>query len=113
MPLKPIGNELPVNQTTEGTQRQSTIATYDDGSFVVAWEGPSVNGKDHDKVDIFIRRFNAQGVPITDDIVVNNPLSPVIQSETNPVVATLPDGGFLVSQQVPTFNVSPIRIYKI
>ena len=55
-------NEILVNSTVNGEQRDSSIAMdADDGAFVVTWEG---NGEEPGQVDdegIFYRRFDAAG----------------------------------------------------
>lgn len=43
MSIAPIGNKFVVNTTTESHQQLADIATYDDGSFIIAWQGRNGN----------------------------------------------------------------------
>ncbi|MGB7328872.1 MAG: DUF4347 domain-containing protein, partial [Rubripirellula sp.] len=55
-----LGTSFVVNNTTGGTQANSSIAVNASGDFIIAWEGNGVGDTD----GIFYRRFNANGTAI-------------------------------------------------
>ncbi|MCA8995628.1 MAG: VCBS repeat-containing protein [Planctomycetaceae bacterium] len=62
------GPEFQVTTVTAGDQSDPTVAMNpDDGSFVVAWEGP-----DADLTGIYAQRFDANGNPVGGEFAVNN-----------------------------------------
>ena len=62
-----IGDEFRVNQVVSGFQVHPKAAFCRDGSFAVVWAG-----KDNQYYrDIFIRKFDADCNPVTDDIIVD------------------------------------------
>ena len=77
-----------VNQYTSYNQRNPSVATLANGNYAIAWI--SEQERSAGSVDVYARIFNANGVPVTDEIPVN--------SETNicssPALAALNDGGF-------------------
>jgi Ca2+-binding RTX toxin-like protein len=60
----PLGSPFRINEVTQGSQNSPAIATTPDGGFLVAWYGGTND-------DIFVRRFDASGRPLTGDILVN------------------------------------------
>ena len=73
----PVGVEMQINQSDnlpiDGAQTQPTVATFSDGSFMIAWQGPGEFG-DHAS-GIYGRIFNADGTPAGDDFRLNeNPV---------------------------------------
>ena len=56
----PLTDEIPVNQTTAGSQNSYGLAMQDDGSFIVTWFGNGPGDTD----GVFARRFNADGTPV-------------------------------------------------
>ncbi|MEL7360956.1 MAG: T9SS type A sorting domain-containing protein [Bacteroidota bacterium] len=62
------GGEFLVNTVTTGAQRSPSIAVDAEGRFVVVWRGPS---RDGESVDIFARRYAADGVPDGEPFRVN------------------------------------------
>ncbi len=69
----------------------------DDGHFVVVWEGPDTVAAV--SPGIFLRLFEADGTPITQDIPVNNQLAGL---QRRPAVAMQPGGAFAVAWQDDT-----------
>src|SRR3954447_5900033 len=64
----PSSPEIPVNAFTLGDQRFPKVAVDAAGDFVVVWRGPNpANGKQ----DLYGRRFNAAGQPVTGDVLLN------------------------------------------
>ncbi|MEZ6122627.1 MAG: DUF2341 domain-containing protein [Planctomycetaceae bacterium] len=67
-----LGSEFIVNQTTAGTQTNSSISVNSIGEFVIAWEGSGPGDTD----GIFLRRFHADGTAMdSTDILVNTDTS--------------------------------------
>lgn len=84
------GGEVRVNTTTMGTQDTPDIAMAPGGRFVVVWHGWALDGNSI----IYAQRFNQNSVPMGDEIEVS---SAATDSQVNPVVAMMPDGGFVVA----------------
>jgi hypothetical protein len=57
-----------VNATTNGNQRDPSVANCADGDFVVAWTSLDQDGSSY---GIYTRRFSASGVPQSGDFQVN------------------------------------------
>jgi hypothetical protein len=58
--------ELEINQTQPGNQKEPAVATDSDGNFIVLWQGPGDDGD-----DIWCRKFDANGLPDTNEFIVN------------------------------------------
>ncbi len=84
----PAGGEFRVNTATTGNQTEPAVAMNNTGSFVVVWEGPSVNTE-----DIFARRFDPNGKPLCDEFRVNTITA---GKQLCPNVAMNNDGNFVV-----------------
>lgn len=56
-----------LNRTTLGNQISPFVSTGSDGGFIAAWH--SVSGT---QVSILVRRFSADGVPLSDEIIVSS-----------------------------------------
>ncbi|MBN2477072.1 MAG: putative Ig domain-containing protein [Pirellulales bacterium] len=85
------GGEFPVNVTTEGNQRYSSVACDAVGGFVVTWTGEDESGS-----GVFARRFAPDGTPITDEFLVNTTTESTQQFSS---VAVNPGGNFVVAWQ--------------
>lgn len=66
-----LGGELLVNTTVVGAQQRPAIAMTDDGSFAVAWSGNGVGDVD----GVFLRRFAADGSPLTGEVRGNETIT--------------------------------------
>ncbi len=66
----PTGEEFQVNSNVKGNQTEPAVATDAATGFIVTWHGPGVT--DPNREDIFARWFDPNGLPVTDDIQVNN-----------------------------------------
>jgi len=64
-----VGDEIPVNQTTNGFQRNPALASSADGTTVVAW-GSAVTTSGS-IADVFVRAFDADGTPLGGEVRVN------------------------------------------
>ena len=62
------GGELQVNTTTPASQRESSVAMQDDGTFMVVW---SSFGQDGDSWAVVAQRFDATGTAAGSEFIVN------------------------------------------
>ncbi len=86
----PQGGEVRVNSTTTGTQDTPDIAMAENGRFVVVWHGYGSSGNSV----VYAQRFDRNHLPVGDEIEVSSEAS---DSQFAPVVAMMPDGGFVVA----------------
>jgi hypothetical protein len=86
----PLGREFKVNASLELEQQMPTVAALEDGGFVVVWHAHTRWGL---MFDVWARRFNAAGVPQGPEFRVNTEGA---DRHSNPAVAGLRDGGFVV-----------------
>lgn len=89
--ITPTGPVFQVNSHTEDSQSLPDVAMDFDGSYVIVWMSQEQDG---DASGIYMRRFDASGTPMTDEIQVNI-LSEYSQSF--PAVAMRADGCFTVT----------------
>jgi hypothetical protein len=87
-----LATELQVNVYTSGSQSDPAVRLDDNGSFVVAWTGNSLDGSVN---GVFARGFAADGSPLTGEIQVNT-YTP--NSQALPAVADA-GGAFVVAWQ--------------
>ncbi|WP_282157125.1 calcium-binding protein [Shimia thalassica] len=64
----PVGEELLLNQETEGTQTQPAVYARPDGGFQVLYRA---NGADSSGSGILGRGFDATGTPVSDEFLIN------------------------------------------
>ncbi|WP_348681074.1 beta strand repeat-containing protein [Alteromonas mediterranea] len=81
-----IGSEIDL--LIDGSQQNNQVAAFSDGSFVVVFQ--STDGSSD---GVFAQRYNADGTANGDLIQVNETLT---GNQTEPSVATLPNGNFVV-----------------
>src|SRR5262249_49390448 len=62
------GSELRVNQTTVNSQQLAAVAMSASGDFAVTW---SSLGEDGDDYGVELRRYDAAGNPLSDELQVN------------------------------------------
>ena len=55
----PLGDQFPINSYTTGRQALPAVAMDAQGNFVVAWDGPDVNGRRFSADAIFIDGFES------------------------------------------------------
>ena len=63
----PVGEEFQINTTTDGNQKEPSVAMNAVGNFVVAWQGPGL-----DREDIFAQQFDPNGLHVGDELLVNS-----------------------------------------
>ena len=85
------GNETLVNSTTTDMQAYPSTGMAEDGSFVVAW---SSRQQDGDGWGIVAQRFDASGVRVGEEFVVNTTTT---GSQQKPVVAMASGGNFAIA----------------
>lgn len=85
------GPAIRVNQTTESVQSGGEAAFLEDGSFVVTWHSREVDGSFY---AIMMRRYDADGTPLTNEIRVNQYS---YLSQYGPDIAVLSDGRFVIT----------------
>lgn len=86
-----LGEEFPVNTTTQYNQRSATVAGLAGGDFIVAWIGEQQRYLN--SVDLFARRYQADGTPATGEVLVNNNTNIC----ANPVIAGAANGDFVIA----------------
>ena len=87
------GGETRVNSYTTNDQIASSVVALSDGGWVVAWQS---NGQDGDGNGIYVQRYAADGASVGGEVRVN---SYTTNSQAAPSVASLSDGGWLVTWQ--------------
>jgi VCBS repeat-containing protein len=90
----PLGGEFQVNQETSSSQDKPSAAALADGGFVIAWGDSSV--QDGSGIGVSARRFGADGLPASDEFVVNETRN---STQDDPAVIALADGGFVIGWQ--------------
>ena len=87
----PVGSEFQVNTTTAGSQFYGSVASLDNGGFVVTWTSA---GQDGGGFGIYGQRYNASGTKVGSEFLVNTTTA---NSQNFSSVASLGDGGFVVT----------------
>lgn len=86
----PVGNEFQINQITIGNQTEPSVAAKTSDEFIVAWQGYV---SEEDQFDIFAQRMDTNGLPIGNELHVNNKISSNDQTCPN---LTMNNNGSLV-----------------
>ena len=87
-----ITGEMLVNQTTANNQKWARVGSAADGSFVVTWTQFDAAGN---PVDVYARRFAANGTPLSpNEFIVNNTTSGIQQNSSIAVNST---GAFVIT----------------
>jgi hypothetical protein len=82
-----------VNDHTTGAQSYPVVMMQADGEFVVVWQSAGQDGND---MGVFLRRFDASGLPIGSDFQVNTFTT---GAQRRPRMAADADGDFVVVWQ--------------
>ncbi len=90
--LKAI-QEFQVNTYTHSGQYNPSVSALTDGGFVVTWQS---DGQDGNGFGVYGQRYDVTGVPIGDEFRINTYTN---NYQTNPSVAALAHGGFVVTWQ--------------
>ena len=89
-----LGGEFLVNSTTANAQNQSAVIALANGAFVVTWTDTSLLGGDADGQSVKARMFDASGVAMGGDFLVN---ATTKMNQGTPSITSLASGGFVVS----------------
>ena len=91
----PQGPEFQANTYTTGFQTAASVASDENGNFVVVWQGTGqdAGGSYLLGSGVFGRRYDASGVAQEKEFRIN---SYTTGEQTNPAVARSPDGDFVV-----------------
>lgn len=88
-----IAEDFVVSEFTQFQQSDPEVTTLANGNFVVTWISDDNQQDDDDGYAIKARIFDADGDPVSDEILVNE----VVQGDQlNPDVTPLADGGFAI-----------------
>ena len=90
--LSPLGS-FAINNLSYGLGISSTAAAFDDGRFVVVWDGIDLAARDTSGSGIQMQLFAADGAKIGGAVTVNTTTTNL---QTLPSVAVLSDGNFVV-----------------
>ncbi|NGX62434.1 MAG: hypothetical protein K940chlam9_01931 [Chlamydiae bacterium] len=88
-----VGSEFQVNTYTTSDPRYPSVASLNDGGFVVTWHN---NGQDGDSWGVYGQRYDSSGVKSGVEFQINTYTTSVQSSSS---VAPLNDGGFVVTWQ--------------
>ncbi|WP_374246395.1 hypothetical protein, partial [Zoogloea sp.] len=83
-----------VNASTLGNEARPDVATLGNGDFVVVWT--TDNDPDSDLGGVFMQRYTAAGVPVGEQVMVNDGTTPS-NGDTYPHVTALDTGGYVVA----------------
>ena len=89
-----VGGETLVNSTTAGSQQLPSIASLNDGGYIVAWQSDS--NQDGWATGIYTQRYDASGAAVGGETLVN---SFWVFAQTNASVSALASGGYVVTWQ--------------
>ena len=92
---EPAGAVISVNTTKPLVQQSPAVSAFPDSRFVVAWASEIQSGDGVD-FDVLARVFDASGVGLSGEIVVNQSL---LGDQLLPAVTALPNATFVVAWQ--------------
>ena len=100
-----VGEEFRVNTFTTGDQTMPSVASLKNGGFVVTWAS---NGQDGSEHGIYAQQYNASGVAVGDEFLVN---TITVSHQIYPSVAGLSDGGYVVTWSSYHITWSDVRVF--
>jgi len=86
-----VGAEFQINSYTTSQQSNSSVAGLDDGGFVVTWDSFNQDGHHY---GVYGQRYAADGSEVGSEFLIN---STTASGQSQPSIASLADGGFIVS----------------
>jgi hypothetical protein len=98
-----VGAEFVVNTTTAGDQSTPAVAGFANGGFVVAWTSPDASG-----AGVYAQRYDATGDAAGKEFLVNTVNA---GDQTEPAIATLSNGTFVIVWQSDAQDGSLLGIY--
>ncbi len=87
----PKGNEFQINQITTGNQTEPSIVIKDVNEYIVAWQGYA---SEDEKFDIYAQRINLNGLPIGEELHINNKIKS--NDQIYPDIAINDSGSFVI-----------------
>lgn len=90
----PRSEPLRANSFFTNTQREPSVAMDADGDFVLAWTSTGQDGDNGEEDNVYVRRFNANGAPLGNELRANSYTS---NSQFSPSVAADAVGNFAVA----------------
>ncbi|BAU41656.1 Calx-beta domain-containing protein [Leptolyngbya sp. O-77] len=99
---RPLSDEISVSSTPQANLPSLDMDAA--GNFVVTW----LEGDDESTAEIYVRRFSADGTPLSDVLLVN---STTEGNQSFPTVAMQPDGDFVVTWQGESKDTNKYNIY--
>lgn len=90
----PLGGEFLVNSSTLNAQDQPSVTALANGGFVVTYTDNSATGPDADKNGIKAQIFDAYGLKVGSEFLVNTTTQ---LGQSNSVTTSLASGGFVIS----------------
>ena len=100
-----LGEEFRINSTTGNEQQKPTVTGLADGGFVVTWHS---NRQDGSSYGNFGQRYDANGATVGAEFQVNSFTG---NNQSQPQVASVADGGFVVAWHSYTQDTSGNGIY--
>ncbi|GAB1584220.1 hypothetical protein PPNSA23_41630 [Phyllobacterium phragmitis] len=101
-----VGEEELVNTYTLNDQSEASVTALTDGGWLVTWQS---NVEDGSSFGIYQQRYNSSGNKVGNEELVN---THTLNSQDNPSVTALADGGWLVSWQSLSQDGSGYGIYQ-
>ena len=89
----PLGDEFLVNSSTMSSERFPSAAMDNGGNFIITWQSVAL---DNNGYDIFIKRYDNNGIPVGGDLKVN---SYITGNQQLPSITCLDFDNFVVAWQ--------------
>jgi hypothetical protein len=112
----PRGGAFQINTYSTNDQMNTSVAGLADGGFVVVWQsydqaGEESGGGSNYANDIYARLYASNGIPMGEEFRVNTLIGDPYDDygQFQPSVASLPDGGFVVTWTSESGNYSTIK----
>ncbi|WP_299978761.1 Ig-like domain-containing protein [uncultured Pseudoteredinibacter sp.] len=86
-----VGSAFAVNQELVGDQTHSDVIGLDDGGFVLTWQSENQDG---DKLGIYARKYNAEGIAVSDEILINDFTN---NNQSLAEITAIEGGGFAIT----------------
>ena len=103
-----LGPEVTVNTFAGNVQVRSEIAALPDGGFVVVWAATNASNAATDEYDIYVQRFDQNGVKDGTETKVNTYTA---GWQTDAFIAALQNGGFVVAWESENQDGSGLGVY--
>jgi len=100
----PVGGEILVNSAFDFTQHQPRVTGLPAGRFAIVWRDLRP-GSGTINASIWVRQFATDGTPLTNEALVD---SSAVGNVSEPRIATLPTGGYVVVWQASTNAEGPV-----